>query len=279
MKTKRLLAILLFCPLLAFAVGETTGLQSWFDTTDAWITSTSTSLTGAVARLAAAESTVAAQAATTAALQATVTTQAATAAALQVTVGALAARVAVLEAAPPGTIPPPPPPAVGTGLTGQYYNDPGTGSFFTKLVLTRNDPAINFSWVNGSPDPLVTPDNFSVRWTGVLLAPSTGNYVFRTDSDDGVRLWVNNVQVINNWTRHAPTADFSAPVALVAGMQYSIGMEYYEGPGGATCILSWTPPGGVQAVIPKEVLFPSMPAAAPGAFVLGTPPRPGATPP
>ena len=51
---------------------------------------------------------------------------------------------------------------------------------------------------------------------GTKLAPAftdaTGSYTFQTLSDDGVRLWVNGTQVINNWTGHAPTVDTSAAI-------------------------------------------------------------------
>ena len=53
-------------------------------------------------------------------------------------------------------------------------------------------------------------NNFSVRWTGKVQAPVTGTYRFSTVSDDGIRLWVNGQQVINNWTDHAATTNTSA---------------------------------------------------------------------
>ncbi|HEV3007674.1 MAG TPA: PA14 domain-containing protein [Burkholderiales bacterium] len=150
-----------------------------------------------------------------------------------------------------------PVPATGTGLTGRYYNDPGTGTKFTTLVRTRIDARVNFDWVSGSPVPgVVKTDNFSVRWTGQLQAPVTGNYTFSTVSDDGVRLWVNGVLRINNWTNHAPTTNTSAPIALVGGVKYSVVMEYYERTGGAVARLRWAYPGQGTQAIPQSRLFP-----------------------
>src|SRR3712207_5082677 len=54
----------------------------------------------------------------------------------------------------------------GTGLLGEYYNNAN----FTDLKLTRVDPLLNFSWDTGSPAPTISPDTFSVRWTGQLEA-------------------------------------------------------------------------------------------------------------
>ncbi|MGE3507817.1 MAG: PA14 domain-containing protein, partial [Vicinamibacterales bacterium] len=146
--------------------------------------------------------------------------------------------------------------ATGTGLTGQYYNDTGA-TFFTTLALTRVDPTINFSWSRGSPGPGVLEDNFSVRWTGQVQAPVTGNVLFRTASDDGVRVWVNGVQIINNWTDHALTNNTSAAIPMVAGTRYDIRVEYYERTSAATIRLLWSYPGQTTYVaVPQSRLFP-----------------------
>jgi hypothetical protein len=167
-----------------------------------------------------------------------------------------------------GTAGSPPPvgdpvPGTGSGLLAQYYRDPGTGAHFGTLVLTRTDPTVNFNWSGGSPGTGVPADNFSVRWTGQVLSPATGNYTFRTVSDDGVRLWVNGQLIINNWTDHSPTTNVSAPIALVAGVKYDIKMEYYERGGGAVAKLLWSPPGQSTTVIPQSQLFPVVPNQPP----------------
>ncbi len=68
-----------------------------------------------------------------------------------------------------------------------------------------------------------------MRWSGTILAPATGTYRFQTVSDDGIRLWVNGVQLINNWTAHSSTTNTSGTINLVAGTRYTITLEYYEG--------------------------------------------------
>ena len=84
-----------------------------------------------------------------------------------------------------------PPAGTGTGLLAQYFDDAGSGIYFTALVLTRTDPTVDFDWADLAPDPLVQSDNFSVRWSGQVKAPVTGAYTFTTTSDDGVRLYLN----------------------------------------------------------------------------------------
>src|SRR5207248_2127828 len=64
--------------------------------------------------------------------------------------------------------------SAGNGLSGTYFNNMD----FTAPVFTRRDPTINFNWGTGSPDPRIDPDSFSVRWSGQILAPTTGRYTF-----------------------------------------------------------------------------------------------------
>ena len=83
----------------------------------------------------------------------------------------------------------------GKGLQGQYF---ATNDLSGSVVLQRTE-AVNFNWGSGSPGTAVPSDNFSVRWSGLIEAPSTGNYTFQTNSDDGIRVWVNGALIINNW--------------------------------------------------------------------------------
>jgi PA14 domain len=144
---------------------------------------------------------------------------------------------------------------VGTGLTGQYYNDGGPSQYFTTWVVNRMDPSVNFDW-SASPAAGVQANNFSVRWTGKVLAPATGSYRFATTSDDGVQLWVNGQLVINNWSNHSATVNVSPPITLTAGVRYDIRLEFYERTGRGLIQLRWTPPGQAESVIPATRLFP-----------------------
>ena len=143
-------------------------------------------------------------------------------------------------------------PGTGTGLSGSYYNNM---TLTAPSVLTRTDATLNFNW-GGSPGTGVNADGFSVRWTGKVQAPITGTYTFFTTSDDGIRLWVNGTQLINNWTDHGPVED-SGSIALVAGSSYDIRVEYYENRGGATAKLSWSCAGLAKQVVPQDRLYNS----------------------
>ena len=126
------------------------------------------------------------------------------------------------------------------GLVASYFNNKLlTGS----PALVRIDPTVNYDWGKSSPAASINNDNFSARWVGVVRVQTTGSYNFQTISDDGVRLYVNGVLVINNWTDHAATTNNAAPVTLTAGVDYPIKLEFYENGGLAVMKLNWQKPG------------------------------------
>jgi len=140
----------------------------------------------------------------------------------------------------------------GSGLAGSYFNNTTLSG---TAVLSRTE-AIDFNWGTASPGTGVNANNFSARWTGTVLAPTTGSYRFQTVSDDGVRVWVNGVRIINNWTDHSATTNTSGTVSLTAGQRYTIQVEYYEKGGSATMRLRWLRPGTSSYVaIPASNLF------------------------
>ncbi|HKQ77387.1 MAG TPA: glycoside hydrolase family 9 protein [Blastocatellia bacterium] len=172
---------------------------------------------------------------------------------------ALAGRLYFANGGQPGTPPPPPPPPPmsppgnGDGLRGTFFQ--GTALAGAPL-LTRVDPTVNFNWAGGSPAPGVVPaDQFSVRWEGQVEARSNELYTFHVTHDDGARLWVNDQQIINNWTDHAAIED-SGTIALQLGQRYTIRLEFYENGGDASATLAWSTPLGIEKqIIPQSQLY------------------------
>ena len=145
----------------------------------------------------------------------------------------------------------------GTGLTGQYYVDPGDGTRFNVLTAAKLDPTVNFNWNGAAPAYGVSGSNFSVHWTGQVMPQVTGVTTFTATADDGVRLWVNGQLLIDAFVDQGPTS-YSGTIALTAGQKYAIQMDYYQGGGGDTAILSWSYPGLTNTVIPATQLFPAL---------------------
>ena len=135
-------------------------------------------------------------------------------------------------------------------LQGDYFADPT----LTRRVASRQDAAIEFDWGLGSPLLGVPADQFSVRWTGRLQAPETGEYELATVADDGVRLWLDGKLLIDDWNQHAPEYH-SGRIALEAGRWYALRLEYYDEILGASVKLRWT--------LPSDRVSAEAPPAAP----------------
>lgn len=145
------------------------------------------------------------------------------------------------------------------GLLAEYYDSLDFGNLFA----TRVDSTVDFDWGNGAPISGMGANTFSVRWTGQIQPEFTGTYTFRTTSDDGVRLYVDNQLIINEWNDHAAT-QHTGTISLLAGQRYDLRMEFYERNGNAVSRLEWAAPGQSFELIPVDRLFAaSSPSANP----------------
>ena len=155
----------------------------------------------------------------------------------------------------------------GNGLKGEYFGDINLGS----LLLTRIDKTISYNWGKNSPGTAIGIDNFSARWTGQVQPRYSEIYTFYIASDDGTRLWVNNTQIINDWTGHA-LKEKSGKLLLTAGQKYEIRLEYFEKTGNAAVKMSWSSAKQKKEIIPQSQLYSTLVAA-----VAPTTPTPGTT--
>ena len=133
----------------------------------------------------------------------------------------------------------------------EYFNNTSL-SGTPVVVRTEGQPAYN--WGLGSPAPgIIGNDNFSARWTRTMeFVP--GRYRFTVTTDDGVRLWVNNVLLINNW-RNQGARPVSAEIDLSGG-PVSLRMEYYEADVLAEARLDW-----IRVSAPGNSGGPTVPGA------------------
>ena len=111
-------------------------------------------------------------------------------------------------------------------------------------------PAIDHEWGEGEPAPQVGADRFSARFTATLDVPAAGTYGFATRADDGVRLWVGDQLVIDDWRPHFPERH-EGTVELAAGPT-PITLEYFEIDLTAELRLTWTPPGGAEELLTAD---------------------------
>ncbi len=118
----------------------------------------------------------------------------------------------------------------GGGFHAQFFNNRDLAG---PPVVERCDPRLQFGWGGGSPDPRVQVDNFSARWVAQRLFAATGDYTFNVSVDDGVRIYVDDVLILNEW-HPAPYNHYSVTRNIAAGV-HIIRIEYYE-EGGAAAI-------------------------------------------
>jgi len=138
------------------------------------------------------------------------------------------------------------------GLIGTYFDDKD----LKNEKLKRLDPEIAFNWGEGSPDPLIEPDTFSVRWEGFIEPLYSETYTFYAKSDNGRRLIIDGKTVIDEWTdAHDETP--TGTIALEAGKRYPIVYEYFENDGGASTRLEWSSDSQLREVVPSARLHPT----------------------
>lgn len=146
---------------------------------------------------------------------------------------------------------------------GEYYNN---ASLRAPALFVRDDPAVNFDWGFNAPIAGFSSDNFSVRWTRDL-ALNPGTYRFSVLSDDGVRLWVNNMLVIDEWQKQAD-ARFSSDVTVPGGPT-PIKVEYFDGRDRAIIQLDWSPIGGAGRPTAPTTPAPTAPPSGLSATMTG----------
>jgi hypothetical protein len=133
-------------------------------------------------------------------------------------------------------------------------------------VLTTNVPSIDFQWGGGSV--LGGPaEDVIVRFTGSIRSDSTKNISFYAPADDGVRLYIDGVLIINDWVDKGGGGSTSSPISFTAGVPKTIELMYYENGGGAWVQLNWDQSGSMGVV--PESAFTSQ--SAPVVKTIGAP--------
>ena len=128
--------------------------------------------------------------------------------------------------------------------------DGSTNGFKAEYFKNRNlngDPAVVRvePTINLRPPRLPAPgfprDNFSARWTGKLVAPATGTFLFTMTGDDGFRVFLDGKKIIDHWVEGPATPD-TGSAELVAGKTYDLRVEYFQAGGAYLAELSWQTP-------------------------------------
>ena len=128
--------------------------------------------------------------------------------------------------------------AFPNGLKVEYFDNANLSG----TPNTRVEDYLLFDPKNRPPDPLVPESPMSIRWTGELIAPATGQYTFAFTSDDGCRLYLNGKKLIDSWRVRSEETDY-VTVSLEEGKTYELKAEYFDNGGEAIAKLAWKTPG------------------------------------
>ncbi len=115
---------------------------------------------------------------------------------------------------------------------------------------------VDKDWGTGAPATGVSIDNFSARFTGTITFQSTGNYVLKTLGDDGTRVWLDDLLVLDHWVDGAPTTASSISIPVQAGETRRIRLEAYQKSNAAQLRLQWSLDGATAVAIPGSQLKP-----------------------
>jgi len=132
------------------------------------------------------------------------------------------------------------------GLRGDYY----AGTNFERKIFSRIDPAIHFNWDRRNPGPGLSRSEYSIRWTGKLLAPTTGEFQFYAKVNDGIRVWVGNKLVLDSWHLNA-YKQYAGSIVLEAGHYYDLRIDYFNAIEWGEIYLYWKPPTAKAALKPS----------------------------
>lgn len=130
--------------------------------------------------------------------------------------------VPVVVVAPPAPPPPPPPPTVFYGWKTTWWRNRDLAG---EPVRIADLPEAVWDWQEGPPEQ---PDNFSTRWERTInFAP--GTYRFSARADDGVRVFIDNQLIIDQWRISAGNTTYTADRAMYGNQ--SVRIEHFEGDG------------------------------------------------
>jgi GH35 family endo-1,4-beta-xylanase len=135
-----------------------------------------------------------------------------------------------------------------SGLTANYFNS----SNFSGNPVKRVDAQVDFNWAERSPVSGIGADNFTVRWTGSITPRYSDVYTFIVSADDGVRLWVNGVKLIDRFS-YGPFVNYGK-LKLTANTAYAVKLEYLEGSQAASVSLQWESNSQAREVVPTSRL-------------------------
>lgn len=148
------------------------------------------------------------------------------------------------------------------GVTGQYFD--GQRLSGDKRKIDRVDATIDFDFATAGPGSGVNAADYCVQWTGGIRADKTGRHEILIESTCAFVFNLGSYQreFINNHVQSGDRIEFRRSIVLTAGRVYPLSIRFHQRKRKtkqppARIRLAWTPPGGLEHVIPASNLLPS----------------------
>ena len=147
------------------------------------------------------------------------------------------------------------------GLKAGYYNSRNHSR--NKHSIERTDATVDFQYGGGTPAPdnkEYKAEEFSMRWSGSVFAEETGDHEFIVTSENGVRLWVNNMdlKLIEGWVSSGELRELNGTIRLIGGRAYPLRLDFFKYKSRSASVkLEWHPPHRARQVIPARSLSPA----------------------
>ncbi|MDZ4765672.1 MAG: PA14 domain-containing protein [Chloroflexota bacterium] len=122
----------------------------------------------------------------------------------------------------------------GTNWTAAYWN--GSSFIGAPLVSTSLGGGIDFDWQLDSPQPSINADDWLARFTSTQTF-AAGQHEFVFIADDGVRLYIDNILIFNDFIERPLT--ISRLIRTVTAGTHSLRVEYFGGAGAASLEFYW----------------------------------------
>jgi len=143
------------------------------------------------------------------------------------------------------------------GLTGKYINYSAGNAALPDVIFAQSPNATRFDVHINNPQQFlpsgINTTYYAIEHSGFLKSDYTGNVVLSLEHTHGIRLYVNNVLVINNFNA---TGTSQAVIPMIAGQHYQIKVQYaYRNTGTAKYVLRWGLSGSSLGLVPAYACF------------------------
>jgi hypothetical protein len=151
------------------------------------------------------------------------------------------------------------------------YYEHSTGGWTDLDQINWNSAEFKGTIANFSLAPRTQEDFFNFEYSGYISIATAGTYQFRTTSDDGSRLTLNNVVIVENDGTHGNVTVTSVNQTLSSG-PHLINVKFFEYSGGQNLVVQYKGPdtGNNWINIPDAKLQSGTPPASPSTLMVAS---------